>query len=319
VLVKVPSYCQLTVFKESKKVTTKKPSISNDQESSSTMYRLSICRAVVYTAVVIWISVGDYTVDGFSDRPCGLDCSENGNCKVNDSGQDACECSYGWTGPKCRLPYETCDDTITESPIGARQCFNGGNCEKYTIEEDPEKVGQTGTRCNCQSLPTDTVTYAGHQCEFAAEQVCVRDAVHSTYSFCVNGGTCKEFVEFNEEHPLCDCPLGFGGMYCEFDLIAEDGGFFEAPVDTIEYVNIIANGIYGNETEILETFSPDDKKKLSPGMKFFVVLVVFFFCSIPCCYYYRRQRTKTATKSSSGDSAWVTNDTGKDSVANEVI
>jgi hypothetical protein len=261
---------------------------------------------------------------------CDNDCGENGECRgsglyvpgcVPENDPQKCEiykcaCQYGWDGDACTIQFETCEDHITTSPDeNARQCFNGGKCESYVITDPPEMRGEKGIRCNCQSLPTDAVAYAGHQCEFPSEQVCVRGAEHSTYAFCVNGGTCKDFVEFNEEHPLCNCMPGSGGRYCQYNLTTDGSTFESTPVDEIAYVNIIMNGKYGNETTVLEPYLSQSNDLLSGGMKFFVILIVFIVCSIICCIYVRRRRvkatpkaTKTTESEVTPDAAWDTRD-----------
>lgn len=244
------------------------------------------------------------------ENRCAFDCGDNGECKGTDTYINGCNpeedtnkcevykcaCDYGFTGDDCSLQYETCEDHITTSPDEtARQCFNGGKCEAYLIMDPPEVRGERGIRCNCQSLPTDTIAYAGHQCEFPAEHVCIRNVVHSTYAFCVNNGTCKELVDDNEEHPLCDCLPGYGGRHCQFKVNTDSSGFELNPIDEIEYVNLILHGKYGNETKILQpTSSTNDER--SGGMKFLIILIVFLLCSITCCIYLRRQRKMTTTK-----------------------
>ena len=282
-------------------------------------------RTMLYTTVLaVMISCSTLLVHGQCDPACG----ENGTCfgkliegcVLNDDiyGCEvfSCQCEYGWEGESCSFQYETCDAEITNSPDGARQCFNGGKCEEYEITEPPELVGNTGTRCNCQSLPSDTIAYAGHQCEFAAEEVCVRDAEHSTYSFCVNGGKCKEYIEFNEEHPLCDCPDGYVGRHCQFKTNIDIGNDFEIPPeDEIKYVNMIWNS-RTNTTEVLEPVSSESNDELSGGMKFFILLLVLIVVVLTCiiCIRRRRQqsptRTATTTKdiTTGSDADWDTRD-----------
>ena len=269
-------------------------------------------RTMLYTTVLaVMISGSTFLVHG----QCDPDCGENGTCfgkmiegclpdeDPNECQVFSCQCEYGWEGESCSFQYETCDAEITNSPDGARQCFNGGKCEEYEITEPPELAGDTGTRCNCQSLPSDTIAYAGHQCEFAAEEVCVRDAEHSTYSFCVNGGKCKEYIEFNEEHPLCDCPDGYVGRHCQFKTNIDIGNDFEIPPeDEIKYVNMIWNS-RTNTTEVLEPVSSESNDELSGGMKFFILLLVLIVVVLTCviCIRRRRQQSPTTTSTTTKD------------------
>jgi hypothetical protein len=279
------------------------------------MFRCNVYRTVIYCVVIIWTSVGRSAVDGHPNRVCDLDCNGNGECRINQAGKDHCYCTNVWSGDVCTVPYVTCNNTITASTSNATQCYNGGKCEKYNITEDPTNAGPAGTRCSCQSLPTDTVSYAGQQCEFVSEQVCIRGANHSTYSFCVNGGTCKKLVEITEEHPLCDCPSGFGGIYCEIVVNVTDDGSREPPGYAVEYVNRTTNGVNGNETNALDSTLTKDDKKLSSWTIILIVLIVICCCSIPACYYIGRQRIKAAKKNSikgsDGDATWATKETGK--------
>ena len=289
-------------------------------------------RSMHHTALLIMmISCSTLSVRSDHDGICDPACGEYGTCMGSDTyvpGCDpkadpnncevfSCECEYGWEGESCSFQYETCDAEITNSPDGARQCFNGGKCEEYEITEPPELAGDTGTRCNCQSLPSDTIAYAGHQCEFAAEEVCVRDAEHSTYSFCVNGGKCKEYIEFNEEHPLCDCPDGYVGRHCQFKTNIDIGNDFEIPPeDEIKYVNMIWNS-RTNTTEVLEPVSSESNDELSGGMKFFILLLVMIVVVLTCIICVRRRRrqqspttTSTTTKDTTTgpDADWDTRD-----------
>ena len=290
--------------------------------STTIMYsKWKLYQTMLYTTVLAMILNGSLlmvrcdeegglgALDGVNH--CDIDCGENGKCKgtnqyipgcipANDSKKCEifkCACEYGWLGNDCTIETETCEESITTLPgVEARQCFNGGKCESYEITDPPEMSGEMGMRCNCQSLPNDLTAYAGHQCEFPAEQVCVRGATHSTYAFCVNGGTCKDIVEVDEEHPLCDCKSGYGGRYCQYELKFDGNNFELSPIDEIEYVNLILSGIHGNET-VVKPYSSNDG--LSGGMKFFIVLIVSTLCSIICCQCIRRRRPSTRSSSKS--------------------
>jgi hypothetical protein len=243
---------------------------------------------------------------------CDIGCKLHGICVANGNKTDCtitanescklykCVCNYGYIGNDCSLKYETCAEPITSSPDKVKQCFNGGKCETYRIEntDNDNEEAQYGTRCNCQSLPNDTIAYAGHQCEYPAEEICVLNANFSTYAFCVNGGTCKDNIDFNEEHPLCNCPLGSGGRHCQFNLTRPDGFKFNVPEDEIEYINKI---LHGNETVDLESYTKDDE--LSGGMKFFIILLVFVLCMIPLCYCYRIKKQRQLTTNADGNTS----------------
>ena len=312
----------------------------------------NVYRTMLYkTVLVIILSGSALLVRCEGDFQCETDCGTHGTCKGIDVFINGCEpasdptgnkcevtkcvCDYGYSGIGCTIEFETCEENITTSPDStARQCFNGGKCESYLITDPPEMKGEEGTRCNCQSLPTDTIAYAGHQCEFEAEDVCVRDAEHSTYAFCVNGGKCKEYVDFNEEHPLCDCMPGYGGIYCQYEIDAAGNSFELSPIDEIKYENIILNGL--NQTSVLKPYSSNSKDELSGGLKFFIVLIVFLICLIGCCICIRKRRQSTMTTTTASttttnksdltpDEAWDTSTgdekttTTKTTTNNEII
>jgi hypothetical protein len=267
--------------------------------------------ATLSIVVIVFISV-DIPIllaqTGFNLDGCFNNCgAPNGICIADGNKTDCtvtayescilyrCACVYGYSGNDCSLQYETCTEPITTSPDSAQQCFNGGTCENYRIDNtdnDNEDL-QYGTRCNCQSLPNDAIAYAGHQCEYPATQTCVRNANHSTYAFCVNGGTCKKLINFNEEHPLCKCPTGFGGRYCEFKIHINPNGTFDLPDDERIYVNKI---FQGNETVDLAPYTKDEE--LSGGMKFLIVNLVFVLCIVPFCYCYWIKKQRSISKAS---------------------
>jgi hypothetical protein len=241
---------------------------------------------------------------------CGRTCGEHGSCKpVNTTAapctttycQHKCVCDYGWTGDDCMLQYETCDDTITYSPDDARTCFNGGVCETYTLNNsDSSEVSKLATRCNCQTNASQEVAYAGHQCEYEAEEICVRDRSHSSYAFCTNNGTCKQLVDFGQAHPLCDCPTGFAGRHCQYTV--DPGDNFAVPPDELEYINSLFRGnatTYGANDQ--PSYGRNDE--LSGGMKFLVVFLVAGVCCCIfciCCCYARKRRSSMASTDVTG-------------------
>ena len=50
----------------------------------------------------------------------------------------------------------------------------------------------------------------------AATEVCEVMTPSSRYSFCTNGGKCKDYILTGEDHPGCNCPDDYEGMHCEF-------------------------------------------------------------------------------------------------------
>jgi hypothetical protein len=228
------------------------------------------------------------------DPRCGVSCGENGSCQPSNitstctttSCMYECACNHGWLGNGCMLKYEVCEDTITGVSGDARTCYNGGRCEVYDLDS-PESNGKTtGIRCNCQTYANETKAYAGFQCEYAEEEVCVRDRNHSSYAFCTNNGTCKDLIDFGERHPLCNCPKGFVGRHCQFNVeyIPADA----TPPEEVELLNTLfyGNGTI-NEDHASQSLS-NGTDELSGGMTVFVVFASIgaFALLCFCCYFF---------------------------------
>jgi hypothetical protein len=259
---------------------------------------LLLCGYFALTMVLASVSV---------DPACGVSCGENGSCQPTNVTsactttycRHECVCNHGWIGDDCMLKYEVCEDTISGSPDDARVCYNGGLCESYDLDT-PDSDGNTmGIRCNCQTYANDTKAYAGHQCEYAAEEICVRDRFHSSYAFCTNNGTCKGLIDFGGRHPLCDCPKGFAGRHCQFTVDSTSAN--PLPPEEVELVNTLFNGngtFYGAHGS---NFSNDGDDELSGGMKFFVVFAVVCVIVLACfCFYFcaiKRQRSSKNSES----------------------
>lgn len=263
-----------------------------------------LLRPLVILVLSGWSSMTAVSSADADDSRCKVACPENSSCLPSSESactttncKYECVCNHGWIGDDCMLQYEVCDDKITGALGDVRICYNGGQCEAYDLDTPDSDGKTTGMRCNCQTYANDTKAYAGFQCEYAAEQICIRDRFHSSYAFCTNNGTCKDLIDFGEKHPLCHCPSGFTGRHCQFNVSSIAGS---AAPEEIELVNKLFYGngtIYGSHSS---TLSNDDDDELSSGMKFFVIFLVasvFLFCF--CCYFcvIKKRRSKKEAES----------------------
>ena len=110
----------------------------------------------------------------------GSPCEHDGIC-VNTPGSFACNCSQGFTGPRCETNVNECE---------SHPCQNEGSCL-----DDP------GTfRCVC--MPG----FTGTQCEI--------DINECGPNPCLNGGTCTDMVNGFR----CTCANGFTGFRCQINI-----------------------------------------------------------------------------------------------------
>lgn len=119
-------------------------------------------------------------------------------CECHSPGQHS-EDMIGYSGPSCDIPYQQCPDR-------SRRCYNNAECvasRKGTFE------------CDCSAAYAIS-SYAGHECEYSATEVCEAGTPVSDDAFCVNGGRCRKTVLKGEDHPGCHCPEEFEGSKCQY-------------------------------------------------------------------------------------------------------
>mmetsp|Transcript_11934 Transcript_11934/g.25834 ORF Transcript_11934/g.25834 Transcript_11934/m.25834 type:complete len:354 (-) Transcript_11934:191-1252(-) len=139
---------------------------------------------------------------------CPIPC-HHGRCVEVEVGVTyKCDCHkpdsdtmIGYTGPSCDIPFNQCLDY-------ERRCMNNSECKIST--KTPGKY-----TCDC-SKAFSISSYAGHECQYSATEVCEAGTPVSDDAFCVNGGTCRKTVLKGEVHPGCDCPEEFEGSKCQF-------------------------------------------------------------------------------------------------------
>lgn len=105
-----------------------------------------------------------------------------GNC-VDKVGSYACECEEGFEGPHCEIDIDECDRY--------KPCVHGTCIDR-----------RAGYFCDCIPL------YGGKNCSV--------ELTGCKENQCVNGGTCKPYLENEVNHRFnCSCPNGFYGPHCE--------------------------------------------------------------------------------------------------------
>lgn len=128
------------------------------------------------------------------------------NCIEGSCIEGNCQCSPGFLGDDCSIPFTICED-------GERSCFNGSECERNN--ERDSVTGKYKYHCDC-SKAFGLSSFAGQQCEFSATATCQHDVAVSEYTFCTNGGMCVETVSEGQEHQGCDCTAEFEGLHCQY-------------------------------------------------------------------------------------------------------
>ncbi|EGV95322.1 Sushi, nidogen and EGF-like domain-containing protein 1 [Cricetulus griseus] len=124
---------------------------------------------------------------GFTGRRCHLDVNEcashpcqNGGTCTHGVNSFSCQCPAGFKGLTCESAQSPCDNKV---------CQNGGQCQAES----------NSAACVCQA------GYTGATCETGIPNDCE----------CRNGGRC-----LGTNTTLCQCPPGFFGLLCEFEVTA---------------------------------------------------------------------------------------------------
>uniref|UniRef100_A0A3P8ZN67 Sushi, nidogen and EGF-like domains 1 n=1 Tax=Esox lucius TaxID=8010 RepID=A0A3P8ZN67_ESOLU len=167
-------------------------------------------------------TVCETDIDECMDSPClyGAQC-------VQGVDSFTCVCEKGFVGMLCETDMDEC---------GSQPCQNGGECKDQVNGYSCScPAAFTGTHCetvltvvNSSSTPqteNHTVSCEGQGCE--SHQICeytALDVYNCTCApgfygnnceeecLCQNGGIC---VDMNG---TCDCPSGFTGIYCQFEV-----------------------------------------------------------------------------------------------------
>jgi len=113
-----------------------------------------------------------------------------------------CVCREGYVGLRCEHRIEVCSS-------GTHVCMFGGKCLKDGNEDS----------CDCDESKEPFL--AGKNCEHKSSHpgasICTKGEliVSQPRSFCVNYGTCKEFISVTQNHPGCNCVGDWEGPHCE--------------------------------------------------------------------------------------------------------
>ncbi|BFZ09001.1 hypothetical protein BsWGS_12040 [Bradybaena similaris] len=137
---------------------------------------------------------------------------------------DPCEDYNCYNGGRCVFPYDLAF-CICPSGFGGHHCDYSVPIKNGTCPENP-KNDRFHKRCDgdydCQ--------FAQKCCSTDYERLCV-DPVGQpnpcAYSDCKNGGSCGLIYDT----PICICPSGFGGNYCEYSVPVKNGTCPEIPND----------------------------------------------------------------------------------------
>ena len=151
---------------------------------------------VLLLSMITWLSF----IVASSMADCSSIC-EFGTC-VNS----VCQCDANFVGPDCSIPSETCPD-------GERNCLNGSECARNNEKDSVTKAYKY--HCDC-SKAFAVSSFAGHECEYSAQEVCDYGTSNSLKSFCTNAGTCVKIIFKGEPHAACACPTEFEGVHCQY-------------------------------------------------------------------------------------------------------
>ncbi|KRX38253.1 Prolow-density lipoprotein receptor-related protein 1 [Trichinella murrelli] len=174
---------------------------------------------------------------------------EHGTCFVDKiTGNPSCRCMSGWTGEKCDVRIDICNDYCfnhgkcqiqwNHQPIcfctppyhgdrcrhcGSLQCFNGGHCAQNRCQCKP---GYSGMDCG-QDLCDDFCKNGGECLRNESMPRCIcptwfagdRCMENRCDGYCKNGGTCK--ASDVDGSLYCVCPTAYTGKLCETPLTCE--------------------------------------------------------------------------------------------------
>jgi len=160
--------------------------------------------------------------DGNEDGTCladctlvDLDCSGNGECGINASGETACACYTGYEGESCDacvIGYINCGEGCAPACTDSETCNGHGECNEETC---------TSPLCLCE------YNWSGSNCAACAEGYTGTDCLSCDTNYADNGnGFCVKSCDYPNicnghgtcvfnQGPQCTCDFNYDGTYCD--------------------------------------------------------------------------------------------------------
>ncbi|XP_072013725.1 uncharacterized protein [Amphiura filiformis] len=142
-------------------------------------------------------------------NPCNnFPCENGGSCTCLGNNYYVCSCPPGYGGINCQVSVST---TPSVASCNNQPCQNGGQCYNgYDQNSSPNNIYQNQYTCVCDN------NFSGTNC---GSSTFTNPGLNLCNQLvCRNGGTCRNaYYSFSQTTaPICVCPIGFFGQYCEY-------------------------------------------------------------------------------------------------------
>ena len=152
-------------------------------------------------------------------------CKNGGTCAVDADNRAVCLCTSLYTGPRCSIVRDPCDQGLYDGSTRQHPChpYNTKRC--VVVEyEDVRNVTRYGAECRCRGNATgpgcvrglgdgETDGAGGGRCGGPFEQQQTQEC---------HWGTCLVLDSGEDDRGTCKCNRGFDGSFCDMKMDCKD-------------------------------------------------------------------------------------------------